>query len=199
MKTQPWGNRFIVMLVCMVLVASCRDKQVKQYGITVTHPDGSTIRHTMVEGSLLFIHDGTRSIVAKATSASDSVLGFQVVHYSSLQEGNSKTFTIKKQKESKHTLALAKSTGFDLSGNVKVTLTSMAMIDTGRRPRGACQGNCCEATCFSTFCCSDPDECKNAPCDCKPTTDCPGNEPTPQPSRFFELFRSGKETLLVKE
>jgi hypothetical protein len=68
-----------------------------------------------------------------------------------------------------------------------VTFNGVAAIQTRPDPKGACKGQCCTATCFSMFCCSDIHECSNTKCDCKPS----GNCPKPAGSATFAINGQG--------
>jgi len=147
---------------------------------------------------MVLVNEGNTHVIAKAISGNDKELELQVTRFTVTQDTIKRAHTIQKAGATTNKISMAKSALLDPSGTVQVKLESVAMIDTGRRPRGACQGNCCEAKCFSTFCCSDPDECKNVPCDCKPPSNCPGQPNPDQTAHFFELFLSGKDVMVFQ-
>jgi hypothetical protein len=152
----------------------------------------------MLAGSMLLVNEGDMHVVAKLVSGKGNEMELQVTRYTITHDTIKGAHTIQKADGSTAKFAKAKSALLDPTGTVQVKLESMAMIDTGRGPKGACKGNCCEAKCFSTFCCSDPDECKNVPCDCKPPSNCPGQPNPDQTAYFFELFQSGKDMIIFQ-
>ncbi len=199
MKTQLSSTASGFILFCLVLFLGCTHKQVKQFNVDLQLSNGNRESHAMTAGSMLLVNDGDMHILAKVISGTESELELQVTRYSVTHDSIKGENTIQKAASNTNKLTKSKNTTLDPSSTVQVTLQSMAMIDTGNGPVGACKGNCCEATCFSTFCCIDPDECKNAPCDCKGPSNCPGQTTGPQAVHFFELFMSGKDMMVFKD
>ena len=200
MKALSFSFVLSVMVLGMTLLTSCHHDQVQQFNVDLLQGDGTKESYAMYAGSMLLVNDGDMHVVAKVTNGSKDELELQVTRYTVTRDTSKREYMIQKAGSSSNKIAMKKITLLDPNGRVQVNLQSVAMIDTGRHPVGACQGNCCEAKCFSTFCCSDPDECKNAPCDCKPPANCPG-QPSggQQASHFFELFLSGKDMMAFKE
>lgn len=187
------------ILFCLTLLTSCRHEQVQEFTVDLTYSDGSTDSYKMYAGSLLLVNEGDMHVVAKVVSGDEKEMKLEVMRYTISQDSNKAEHTIRRTGANTYRMLLAKNELLDPAGTVQVKLQSMAMINTGTGPVGACKGNCCEAKCFSTFCCSDPDECRNVPCDCKPPSNCP-QPPTggQTAAQFFELFQSGKETMVFK-
>jgi hypothetical protein len=198
MKTPFFSTALSFLLFYTILFMSCGHKHVQQFTVDLQYSDGSKESYAMYAGSMLLVNHGDMHVVAKVISGNDKELELQVTRYAVTLDSVKKAHTIQKAGTNTNKISLAKSDLLDPAGTVQVTLNSVAFIDTGRRPKGACQGNCCEAKCFSTFCCTDPDECKNAPCDCKPPSNCPVPPTNPQASHFFELFLSGKELMVFQ-
>jgi len=197
MKTPIFSTVLSILFFCMMLMA-CGHKQAPQFNVVLQYGDGNKDNYAMVPGSMVLVNEGNTHVIAKAISGNDKELELQVTRFTVTQDTIKRAHTIQKAGATTNKISMAKSALLDPSGTVQVKLESVAMIDTGRRPRGACQGNCCEAKCFSTFCCSDPDECKNVPCDCKPPSNCPGQPNPDQTAHFFELFLSGKDLMVFQ-
>jgi len=196
----PINLHLLLISCCMIICFACGKKnQTRQYTIDLMFADGTHETHQLVNGNMLYIHQGDQQYIVQVADGSDSTMMLEVTNYGVTRDSMRNEQTIRKTGSSKSSLSLKRQTQLDPSGGVQVTVSSMAMIDTGRQPRGACKGKCCEATCFTMSCCSDPDECKNAPCNCTAPGPCPGQNPSPQASHFFELFKSGKELLVVKD
>jgi hypothetical protein len=153
----------------------------------------------MVDGSMFYVHDGDKHVIAKTTSGNENELNLDVTHYAIKRDSLQREYTIQKQGSENHKIEKGTRALLVPGGYVHATFQSMAMIDTGNQPVGACKGVCCEATCFSVFCCGDSHECKNTPCDCKGPANCPSPQPNPQASHFFELFKSGKNEMVFKD
>ena len=197
MKT-PLLSTVLSVMFCTLMFMACRPEQVQQFNVDLQYSDGTKESYAMFPGSIILVHQGDMNAVVKAISGNDKELELQVTRYTVTLDSIKRERTIQKAGAKNEKLSVAKKTSLDPTGNVQVNLQSVAMMDTGRRPKGACGGNCCEAKCFSTFCCTDPDECKSVPCDCKPPSNCPG-QPTPdQTAHFFELFLSGKDVMVFK-
>jgi hypothetical protein len=199
MKTPIFSTIFCVVLFSTLLFTACRHEQVPQFNVVLQNGDGSKESYAMFAGNMLLVNEGDMHVVAKVIGGNKDELELQVSRYSITHDSIKGAHTIQKAGTSTQKIAMAKNGLLDPTGTVQVKLESIAMIDTGRGPRGACQGNCCEAKCFSTFCCSDPDECKNVPCDCKPPSNCPGQPNPDQTAHFFELFQSGKDLMVFKD
>ena len=198
MKAHSFSFVLSVMLFCMTLFTSCHHDQLPQFNVDVIQGDGTKESHAMFAGSMLLVNDGDMHFVAKVANGSKDGLELQVTRYTVSRDTSKREYVIQKAGSSTSRISMKNNTLLDPNG-LQISLQSVAMIDTGRHPVGACQGNCCEAKCFSTFCCSDPDECKNAPCDCKPPSNCPGQPTPPQAVHFFELFMSGKDMMAFKD
>jgi hypothetical protein len=199
MKTPLFSTASSVMLFCMFLFLGCTHKQVQQFNVGLQLSNGSKESHAMIAGSMLLVNDGDMHILAKVISGNETELELQVTRYTVTHDSIKRENTIQKAATNTAKITKSKNATLDPTSTVQVTLQSMAMIDTGNGPVGACKGNCCEATCFSTFCCLDPNECKNAPCDCKAPSGCPGQTTGPQAVHFFELFQSGKDMMVFKD
>ncbi len=199
MKTPIISTVLRVMLFTTVLFMACHHEQVQQFTIDLQYGDGTKESYAMVAGSMLLVNEGDLHVVAKIISGSKNDMEMQVARYNMTHDSIKGMHTIQKVSANTNRFAMAKNSLLDPTGTVQVILQSMAMIDTGRRPKGACQGNCCEAKCFSTFCCSDPDECNNVPCNCQPPSNCPGQPTGGQTSHFFQLFMSGKNMVAFKD
>ena len=199
MKRQIFPFALFTLLLCVFLFLACGKKeQVRQFTVELSFRDGSKESYPMLPGSVIYVHDGPMQLMAQAGQGTQDELEMQVTTYTVATDTVKKESTVRKEGSSAKKLSVSKHELLDPAGTVQVTLSSVAMVNTGNNPKGACKGNCCEAKCFSTWCCSDPDECKNVPCDCKPPSNCPG-QPTPdQTALFFEIFRSGKDVMVFK-
>ena len=198
MKAHSFSFTLPITIMGILFILACGQKKVQQFTIELTQSDGSKETYTMGAGSMLQVNDGDMHVVAKVITGNKDELDLQVNRYTLTQDTMKKELTVQQSGTATNKIAMAKSSLLDPNGRVQVKLVSMAMIDTGNGPVGACKGNCCEATCFSTFCCVDPDECKNAPCDCKAPSGCPGQPSPTQTAHLFELFMSGKNMMAFK-
>ncbi|HZV68606.1 MAG TPA: hypothetical protein VFG10_03650 [Saprospiraceae bacterium] len=199
MKTQFFSTVLSVMLCCMVFLMACRHEKAQQFNVDLQYSDGSKESYAMYEGSTLLVNDGDMHVVAKVKSGNENELELEVTRYTITHDSIKREHTIQKAGANTNKISKAKNTALDPTGTVQVNLQSMAMIDTGRQPKGACKGICCEATCFSVWCCYDVEECKNAPCDCKSPSNCPGQPSGGQTAALFELFKSGKDMMVFKD
>jgi len=199
MKPQSFSSFLSILLFCTLPFMACHHEHMQQFTVDLQQSDGTKESYAMFAGSMLLVNDGDMHVVAKVVGGNKDELELQVTRYTVARDTINRAYTIQKVRTSTTKISLANNAMLDPMGGVQVNLQSVAMIDTGNRPVGACQGNCCEAKCFSTFCCSDPDECKNTPCDCKPPSNCPGQPTGPQASHFFELFMSGKDMMVFKD
>jgi len=197
MKTPFFSTILSALLFCMLWMA-CGHKHVQQFNVVLQYSDGSKDNYAMMAGSMLAVNEGNLHVVAKAVSGNDNEMELQVTSYTVTVDSVKKAHTIQKAGTSNNKLSKAKSALLDPTGTVQVNLESVSLIDTGRQPKGACQGNCCEAKCFSTFCCIDPDDCKNVPCDCKPPSNCPGQPNPDQTAHLWQLFLSGKDLMVFQ-
>lgn len=192
-------STFLVMLVSITLFLSCAQKEEMQLTVDLTYPDGTKESFPMVKGNMLLIHHGDQHYLAKAVNETDSTLSLEVTNYGIAMDSMRGERSVKKMGSATTNLSLNRKAMIDPSGTVHIELKSVARMDAGKTPpKGACAGVCCEATCYSVFCCGDSDECKNTPCDCKPTTACPGQDPTPSPARFFDMFLAGKDVMVLE-
>jgi len=198
MKTPIFSTVSSLLLFFILLFMACRSEQVQQFNVDLKFGDGTKESYAMFPGSMLLVHDGDMHVVVKAVSGNKDELELQVTRYTIALDSVKRERTIQKAGVNTKKISTTKNALLDPAGTVQVNLQSVAMIDTGRRPKGACGGNCCEAKCFSTFCCTDPDECKSVPCDCKPPSNCPGQPSPDQTAHFFELFLSGKDVMVFK-
>jgi hypothetical protein len=180
------------------LSTACHHTLVQQFAVELTKGDGTRERYVMAPGSMLLVHDGDMHVVAKAIKRDKDALELEVTRYTTTQDTVKGEFTIQKSGLSNQRISLTKSALLDETGNVQVNLQSMVNVDTGKGPKGACQGKCCEAKCFSTYCCADPDECKDVACDCKPPAGCLVTHTALQATHYFEMYRSGKDLMVVK-
>ena len=175
---------------------ACRTT-VQHFTVELTQGDGTRENYTMIPGGLLVVHDDDMHVVAKAVPGNENELALEVTRYNVTLDSARREYTIQKAGISNQRISLTKSALLDPTGNVQVNLQSMQKQAT-QNPKGACKGICCEAKCFSVYCCADPDECKNVPCDCKPPAGCLVTHTALQATHFFELYRSGKELVVVK-
>jgi len=199
MKTLSFLHSPLAILLSVVLFTSCGHSKSPEYTVSLTFPDGTTETHIMMKGSMLLINQGDQHLVAKAIDGTNNTLVWQVARYGTTRDTLKRELTLKKMEATTTNLTMSKSTTVDPTGGVQVQLQSMAMIDPGKQPKGPCGGICCEATCFTVSCCGDVFECKNAPCNCKGPANCPGQDTNPQPSRFFDLYKSGNDVLVLKD
>ena len=199
MKPQSLSKTLSILIGCMVLCMSCHRVLVPQFAVELTQRDGTRDSYDMTVGSLLLVNDGEMHVVAKAIAGDEDELELEVTRYTITPDTVKGEYTIQKSGARNQRISLTKSALLDPTGNVQVNLQSMAKVDTGKGPKGACLGNCCEAKCFSTFCCADPYECKDVPCDCKPPAGCVVTHTALLAKHFFELYRSGKEMMVVKK
>ena len=195
MKTPLFSSVVRILLFCPVLLIACRHEQVKQFSVDLHYGDGTKESYTMVEGSMLQINEGDLHVIAKVKSGTKDELELEVTRFTVTHDTIKKAHTVQKTGTNTNKLAMTKSALLDPAGGVQVQPQSMALVNTGNQPKGACKGICCEAKCYSTWCCSDPDECKNVPCDCKPPSNC-GPQPDVVAAQFFELFNSGKDVMV---
>jgi hypothetical protein len=191
-------NYYFTVFLCLVILAACRHEQAPQFSIDLQYSDGTKESHTMLTGSMLYINDGNLQAVLQAVSGTDKDLELKISRYTVSSDSLSGEHTLQLAGTQTQKIATTENAMLDSTTSVQVSLQSVAMIDIDRGPLGPCQAKCCEATCFSTFCCVDPLECKDVPCDCKPTGPCPGQPSGPLASHFFELFRSGKDVMVFK-
>lgn len=199
MKTQLFSTGLIIMLFGMILFMACRHEQMQQFTVSLVNIDGTKETYAMYAGSMLLVNEGDMHVVAKAVRGNETELELEVTRFTVTHDSIKGGYTIQKADANTNKISKAKNGLLNPAGGVQVQLESMAMIDTGRRPRGACQGVCCEAKCFTLYCCSDPDECKNAPCNCQPPSNCPKPQPDAPASHFFELYLSGKDVMVFKD
>lgn len=198
MRTQFNPTVLSVILSCMLLLIACRHEQIQQFTVDFHYGDGSKESYAMFAGSTLLVHEGDMHVIAKVLSGSKDELELEVTRYTVTHDTIKEEHTIQKAGTNTQKISMTKQAMLDTAGGVQVQPQSMAMIDTGQGPKGACKGNCCEAKCHSIFCCADPDECKNVPCDCKSPPNCNVTHTALQATHFFEIFRSGKDLMVVK-
>lgn len=196
MKPQSISIPLYILVSCMVFCMSCHHVQVQQFTVELTQGDGTRESYAMTVGSLLLVNDSDMHVVAKTINGDEGELELEVTRYTVTQDTVKGEYTIQKSGVSNQKISLTKSALLDPTGNVQVNLQSVAKANNN--PKGACKGICCEAKCFSTYCCADPDECKNVPCDCKPPAGCLVTHTALQATHFFEMYRSGKEMMVVK-
>ena len=199
MKRQIFPLVLVSLLVCVGLLFACGEKkQVQQFNVVLSFRDGTKEAYPMLAGSVIYVHDGPLQLIAQAVKGTENELELEVTSYTVATDTVKKESTVRKESAMTKKLSVSKNELLDQAGTVQVTLNSVNLVNTGNNPKGACKGNCCEAKCFSTWCCSDPNECKDVPCDCKPPSNCPGQPLPDQTALFFEIFKSGKDVMVFK-
>lgn len=187
----------MLLFYSVILMSGCRHEKTPHFVMDLVHRDGNVAHHSMPEGSLLLIMDGDRYSVVQPVSGNENELDLKMTQYTVRLDSIQNVHLLQQTGSQHQKWSRNKKVMLDPGGQVEVQYQVMAMMDTGRRPIGACKGICCEATCFSVFCCGDQHECKNTPCDCKPSGDCPKPSTGVSASHFFDMFRSGKNQLQV--
>jgi hypothetical protein len=189
---------FLIFALASALTfsAACHREQETQFVIELTQGNGTRENHTLTVGSLMLVHDGEMHVIAKLLSGSDDGIELEVTNYSVTEDTTRREYTVQKTGVNIQQISTTNSALLDPSGNVQINLQSMQKAN--KDPKGACKGICCEAKCFSVWCCADPDECKNVPCDCKAPPGCLTTHTAIWASQFFELERSGKEVMVFK-
>jgi hypothetical protein len=199
MKLSSFSLSIITLLFFLVLCTACHQSEVQQYTVELTQGDGTRESYNLVEGGLLLVYDGEMNHIVKIDSVVTSDdLGLNVTSYSVAHDSIKGEYTIQKTGATKQRISLTKSALLDPGGTVQVNLQSISTVKATQNPKGKCMGNCCEAKCFSLWCCADPDECKDVPCDCKPPSGCLVTHTVIQPSHFFEVHHSGKDMMVFK-
>ena len=200
MKSPTFSIAAATLASCLLLFTACHRDETPQYTIEFTQGDGTRESYTITTGNTLLVHDGDRQIVVKTVSSDNKdELGLDVTSYSIVQDTLKGEHTIQKSGSSSQRISLTKSTLLDPASTVQINLQSIVMAKAATtNPKGACKGICCEAKCFSLWCCADPDECKNVPCDCKPPGACPGAPSGTVTAHVLELFKSGKDLMVFK-
>ena len=179
---------------------SCHRDEIPQYTLELTQGDGTRESYTFFAGGMLLVRDGDKHLVIKTTDGnSKEEIGLDVTSYTMAEDTTKRELTIQKSGTNNQRISLTKSALLDPAGTVQINLQSVTMQKQAtQNPKGKCKGNCCEAKCFSLWCCVDPDECKNVPCDCKPPSGCPGPPSGTVTAFVMELFRSGKDMMVFK-
>ncbi len=180
-----------------ILFIACGPKKVQLYNVDVTLADGSKQSYAMHEGSMLLVHDGEVHTVTKVVNGNEHELELQVTRYTVTHDSIKGENTISKTVANTNKITKGTPVALDPSGTAKVSLQTTTMGGERQGTTVGCNGVCCEATCFSVYCCGDNGACKDTPCDCKGPSNCPGTQ-TALAAQYFEVFRSGKDMMVFK-
>jgi hypothetical protein len=189
----------LAIVFYLLLCTACHQNEVQQFTVELTQGDGTRESYNMAAGGLLLVYDGEMHHVVNMDSVvANDELGLDVTSYSVAHDTIKGEYTVQRTGATRQKISLTKSALLDPGGTVQVNLQSVSTVKATQNPKGKCRGNCCEAKCFSLWCCVDPDECKDVPCDCKPPSGCLVTHTVISASQFFELHHSGKDMMVVK-
>lgn len=199
MKLTTYSLSSLLLLSSLLFITACQREEIPQFTLELTQEDGTRENYILGTGNMLLVYDGDMRMVVKTTGVdSDEELGLEVTTYSLSRDTVNNAYTITKTGNTTQRITLTKSALLDPAGTVQVNLQSVTRIQATQNPKGKCKGNCCEAKCFSLWCCADTEECKDVPCDCKPPSGCLVTHTVIQPANYFDLYASGKDALVVK-